>query len=91
MDPARLIRFVQERPDVMLMPPAVLRINLRQPFSSRPETSWWTVRATAGEVKPGFTREAILEPEKVNPRSTEGIFTRVAGLLTELSGGTQVS
>ena len=91
VDPARLIRFVQERPDVMLIPPAVLRVNLRQPFSSRPETSWWTVRATAGEVKPGFTREAILKPEKVNPRSTEGIFTRVAGLLTELSGGTQVS
>ena len=91
VDPARLIRFVQDRPDVMLTPPAVLRINLREPFSSRPETSWWTVRATAGEVKSGFTREAILKPEKVSPRSTEGIFTRVAGLLMELSEGTQVS
>ena len=91
VDPARLIRFVQERPDVTLMPPAVLRINLRQPVASRAETSWWTVRAAAGEVKPGFTREAILRPEPLDPRSTEGIFTRVAGLLTELSGSAQVS
>ena len=85
VDPVRLIRFVQDRPDVTLTPPAVLRINLRQPVPSRAERSWWTARATAGEVKPGFTRAEILKPGKVDPRGAEGIFGRVVGLLAELS------
>jgi transcription-repair coupling factor (superfamily II helicase) len=86
VDPGRLIRFVQDRPDVTLTPPAVLRVNLRQPAPSRAGRSWWTARATAGEVKPGFTRAEILKPGKVDPRGAEGIFGRVVGLLVELSG-----
>jgi transcription-repair coupling factor (superfamily II helicase) len=49
--------------------------------------SWWTARATAGEVAPGFTREEILKPAKENPRGDDGLFARIGGLLRELSSG----
>ena len=66
IDPTYLIRVVQDRPDVTLTPPAVIRLDLgaasRRPGSvarraRRPGAAdgacWWTVRATAGEVSPG--------------------------------------
>jgi transcription-repair coupling factor (superfamily II helicase) len=46
--------------------------------------SWWTARARAGEVKPGFTKEAILRPAKDDPRGPGGVFDRVGWLLSEL-------
>ena len=46
--------------------------------------SWWTARATAGEVRPGFSKEEILRPPKEDPRAPGGVFTRVAALLTVL-------
>ncbi len=49
--------------------------------------SWWTARARAGEVTGGFTRDEILRPAKEDPRGEGGVFTRVAGLLRELSAG----
>jgi transcription-repair coupling factor (superfamily II helicase) len=48
--------------------------------------SWWTARATAGEVKAGFTKEEILRPPKEDPTAPEGVFTRVRTLLGELAG-----
>jgi transcription-repair coupling factor (superfamily II helicase) len=45
--------------------------------------SWWTARASAGEVKPGFTKEDILRPAKEDPRAPGGVFERVGGLLSE--------
>ncbi|MEO5742052.1 MAG: transcription-repair coupling factor [Vicinamibacterales bacterium] len=48
--------------------------------------SWWTARATAGEVKAGFTKEEILKPPKEDPSAPGGVFTRVRGLLAELAG-----
>jgi transcription-repair coupling factor (superfamily II helicase) len=48
--------------------------------------SWWTARATAGEVKAGFSKEEILKPPKEDPNAPEGVFTRVRGLLSELTG-----
>jgi transcription-repair coupling factor (superfamily II helicase) len=47
-------------------------------------SSWWTARARAGDVKPGFTKEEILRPVKDNPRASGGIFERVGGLLSDL-------
>jgi transcription-repair coupling factor (superfamily II helicase) len=75
------------RPD-----PAKSKVLPRPP--SRPEgalrvgpaTSWWTARATAGEVTPGFSRDEILKPEPENPRGEDGVFTKVGGLLSELLG-----
>jgi transcription-repair coupling factor (superfamily II helicase) len=57
--------------------------------SARPavaaRTSWWTVRAGAGEVTPGFSREAILRQAPDDPRAPGGLFERLGGLLAELS------
>jgi hypothetical protein len=46
--------------------------------------SWWTARATAGEVTPGFNKDAILRPEKEDPRGPSGVLTRVGGVLGAL-------
>ena len=50
----------------------------------RPAPSWWTARARAGEVKPGFTKEEILRTATDDPRPPGGVFERVGGLLSEL-------
>jgi transcription-repair coupling factor (superfamily II helicase) len=49
--------------------------------------SWWTARARAGAVAPGFTKDEILRPAREDPRAEGGVFMRVAGLLRELSSG----
>jgi len=48
--------------------------------------SWWTARARAGEVKPGFTKAEILKPAKDDPRAPGGVFERVGQLLSEILG-----
>jgi len=50
-----------------------------------PAPSWWTARARAGEVTPGFSREEILRRPIEDPRAPGGVFARVAGLVDELS------
>ena len=52
--------------------------------------SWWTARATAGEVTSGFTKDEILRPAKEDPRAEGGVFSRVSGLLRDLSEGVQI-
>jgi hypothetical protein len=47
--------------------------------------SWWTARATAGEVKGGFTKEEILRKPETDPRAEGGMFSRLEGLLRALS------
>ncbi|MSO55847.1 MAG: transcription-repair coupling factor [Acidobacteria bacterium] len=46
--------------------------------------SWWTARATAGEVTAGFSKEEILKPAKEDPGAPDGVFARVGGLLRDL-------
>jgi transcription-repair coupling factor (superfamily II helicase) len=46
--------------------------------------SWWTARATAGEVKSGFTKAEILHKPEADPRAEGGMFSRLEGLLREL-------
>jgi transcription-repair coupling factor (superfamily II helicase) len=46
--------------------------------------SWWTARATAGEVTPGFTKAEILRPAPEDPRAADGVLSKVTGLLEEL-------
>jgi transcription-repair coupling factor (superfamily II helicase) len=60
------------------------RASSRKPSRTSIAPSWWTARARAGEVAPGFTKEAILRPAKEDPRAPGGIFERVGGLLSEL-------
>jgi transcription-repair coupling factor (superfamily II helicase) len=46
--------------------------------------SWWTVRATTGEVAPGFTKAEILKQAPEDPRAPDGVLTKVTDLLEEL-------
>ena len=46
--------------------------------------SWWTARATAGAVTPGFTKAEILKPPKEDPLADGGLFERVGSLLEDL-------
>jgi hypothetical protein len=46
--------------------------------------SWWTARATAGEVRPGFTKEEITRRPEGDPKAEGGVFARLAGLLEAL-------
>jgi transcription-repair coupling factor (superfamily II helicase) len=102
LDPAWLFRVIQARGDVVLLPPATLKLDLRgseKKAVARPKKggdpvaggSWWAARARAGEVAPGFTRDEILRPAKEDPRAEGGLFVRVGGLLRELSSGGSIS
>jgi transcription-repair coupling factor (superfamily II helicase) len=46
--------------------------------------SWWTARASAGAVKPGFTKEEILRKPDADPKAPGGMFERLEGLLRAL-------
>jgi hypothetical protein len=48
------------------------------------EPSWWTARATAGEVTGGFTKEEILRKPEADPRAEGGMFSRLESLLRAL-------
>jgi transcription-repair coupling factor (superfamily II helicase) len=126
LDPVRLMKFLQSRPEVRLVPPALLKLELPRSSAaaashasrlrasgrrSAPEPasaeswkpgsrmpggpgqtagsrqasiSWWTARATAGEVTAGFSKAEILKPVAEDPRAEGGLFDRVGGLLAEL-------
>jgi transcription-repair coupling factor (superfamily II helicase) len=63
------------------------RLRKGQPASrgsSAAEPSWWTARATAGEVTGGFTKEEILRKPEANPRAEGGMFSRLESLLRAL-------
>ncbi|HEY9465620.1 MAG TPA: hypothetical protein VIR54_21140, partial [Vicinamibacterales bacterium] len=47
--------------------------------------SWWTARATTGEVRPGFSKEEILRRPEADPRAADGLFSRLIGLLQALT------
>ena len=119
VEPQQLLKLVQARGDLKLIPPNILRLEpqpvLRPASSSRPQgtpqrpspvpaapavlpgqvrrpakpvedtsASWWTARATAGAVTPGFSRDEILKPAPQDPRAPGGVFDRVSGLLEDL-------
>ena len=69
-----------------LPPPQPLRRTRGQlgPGARPPGASWWTTRAQTGEVRPGFTKEAILKPAGEDPRAEDGLFARVGALLSDL-------
>ena len=49
-----------------------------------PQVSWWTARATAGEVKPGFTKDEVLRKPDIDPRAEGGMFSRLLALFEAL-------
>jgi transcription-repair coupling factor (superfamily II helicase) len=103
-DPARLIRFLRGQPDVTVVPPSAMRLDLKarsqpappmgrgtrgmrsfdRPASGVPAGSWWTARALEGDIKPGFSKEAILKPAREDPRAPGGVFDRVGDLLSAM-------
>jgi len=115
LDPIWVLKLVENRGDLVLLPPAILKLDLSKPVeppkpisakrpavappgrliaktptSARPvdrpgSESWWTTRATTGEVSSGFTREEILAEVPPDPRAPGGIFERVRQVLDELS------
>ena len=61
----------------------------RRASGGRPDggsTSWWTARATAGQVTAGFTKEEILRTPEKDPRGEEGMFPRLERFLSALGG-----
>jgi len=93
LDPVRLVSLVRERSDLSLVPPSSLRLTLApeggkvQPVSRPGATvSWWTARARAGAVTPGFSKAEMLKPAHEDPRTRVGMFEQVGGLLSELLG-----
>ena len=65
-----------------------IRTGRRRPGAedSAAPASWWTARATSGEVTSGFTKAEILKAGPEDPRGPSGVFTRVGGLLSDLLG-----
>jgi transcription-repair coupling factor (superfamily II helicase) len=66
---------------VSRLPPGARRPDGR---ADRTE-SWWTARATTGEVAPGFSRDEILRRPDADPRADNGMFARLEGLLKALA------
>jgi transcription-repair coupling factor (superfamily II helicase) len=67
----------------------ILRTGSRTAVATDPTApvrggSWWTARATAGQVTTGFTKAEILKREAEDPRGPAGVFTRVGALLGDL-------
>jgi transcription-repair coupling factor (superfamily II helicase) len=103
LDPQRVVRLLQGRADLTLVPPATLRLDLSRLPAERSgaapsgrhgrgdgKPSWWTARATAGAVAPGFSRDEILREQADDPRRPGGLFARVLDVLAELSGGENI-
>jgi transcription-repair coupling factor (superfamily II helicase) len=90
--PPAALRLSLDEPPPVVRPPVPERPSPGGPRSvpGRPASrahgapSWWTARARAGEVTPGFTKEEILRPAKDNPRAPGGVFEQVGGVLREL-------
>ena len=57
---------------------AVLRAKIQR------KPAWWAARATAGEVKPGFSKAEILKAAPEDPRAPDGVLAKVTGLLEDL-------
>ena len=94
VDPARLIQVVTEWPGATLVPPVTLKLDLEATGTAPPGrrrtardqgTSWWTARATVGEVQGGFSKEEILRRPELDPRAENGIFGRLEELFNILS------
>jgi transcription-repair coupling factor (superfamily II helicase) len=47
--------------------------------------AWWTARATAGEVTPGFTKAEILRTAPEDPRAPDGVLAKVTEFLEDLA------
>ncbi len=49
------------------------------------ETSWWTQRATADAVTPGFSKQEITRELPPDPCAPGGLYERIGGFMAELA------
>jgi transcription-repair coupling factor (superfamily II helicase) len=88
VDLPRLLNLVRSRTDLQLVPPGSLKLDLRQEGAAeatRTSRAWWTARATAGDVRPGFTKADLQRAEPEDPRAEGGLLDRVLGVLIAAS------
>ena len=87
VDLPRLLTLVRGRTDLQLVPPGSLKLDLRQESAAGALSSraWWTARATAGEVTPGFSKAELERRAPDDPRAEGGLLDRVLGVLLALS------
>jgi transcription-repair coupling factor (superfamily II helicase) len=76
---------VKAVPDKTIQKPKDVRRSARPGSPASGAGSWWTARATAGEVKAGFTKEEILRKPEADPRAEGGMFARLEGVLRALT------
>jgi hypothetical protein len=87
LDPMRLVKVVAGWPGATLVPPVSVKLDVEDramPKGENPAGSWWTARATAGEVRPGFSKEEILRRPETDPLAEGGMFSRLLGFLQAL-------
>ncbi|MGD9904139.1 MAG: transcription-repair coupling factor [Vicinamibacterales bacterium] len=88
VDLARLLSLVRGRSDLHLVPPGSLKLDLRQEGAAdatRSSRAWWTARATAGAVRPGFSKAELERAAPEDPRAEGGLLDRVLGVLIALT------
>ena len=88
VDLPRLVNLVRQRPELQLVPPGALKLDLRNEQAragKRTSRAWWTARATAGEVTAGFSKAEILKAPPTDAKSDAGLLERVLGVLEALT------
>lgn len=88
VEPSLLFRFVQQRGDVVMKPPATLTVDLRREAGGHFRTknpSWWTTRARSNEVEAGFSRNELYRSAR-GPDGPALLFSQVVEVLVELQG-----
>ena len=67
-------------------PPKPKVLGGPRPRMAQPERTpaWWTARATAGEVTPGFSKAEIQKAPAEDPRAEGGLFDRLEAVLRSL-------
>ena len=82
LDPAMILKLVQGRPDLTLLPPAVLRLSLDGVPARTAGRASDSVRASGGSVA---WWAAIAPEEPQDPSAPGGLFERLGELLDQLS------
>ncbi|MFN7978593.1 MAG: transcription-repair coupling factor [Vicinamibacterales bacterium] len=88
VDLPRLVNLVRQRPELQLVPPGALKLDLRNEqarSAKRTSRAWWTARATAGEVTAGFSKAEILKAPPADAKSDAGLLERVLSVLEALT------
>lgn len=84
VNPTTVTMDLNQAPELLSESAPPKRSGGRPRRSDQSERSWWTGRATAGTVAPGFTKAELLKTRPEDPRAPGGLFERVRAVLVEL-------